>query len=324
MNNLKSLIVKPSISIIIPTLNEEKNIEKCLRSIFNQVYPKNRIEALIVDDDSIDRTVEIARKYPVRILRNGHKHGEIGKMIGFRAAKGEYCMYLDADIELRGKNWLKKIVKPLVENPNITGSFTKYYSKVNTSPIERYLNFDPLQRDQIYQFFSPSIEDTIKSKIGEYYICEYKIGNIPPAGLCLFRRKELLDIVENFEMFLELDFLVLLVKNGFNKFVFVPEAGLYHHHVTSLFELLRKRKYNLTKVYFSHVKNNLYTWIDWKNPLHLSKLVLWIIYANLFFPSLITGIYKSFKYRDWAGLYEPIVNLLVTDLLIISFLIHDK
>ena len=42
------------------------------------------------------------------------------------------------------------------------------------------------------------------------------------------------------------------------------------------------------------------------------------------FPSLITGIYKSFKYRDWAGLYEPIVNLLVTDLLVISLLFNPN
>lgn len=316
--------VWPKISIVIPTLNEEKDIKKCLESIFCQDYPRDKLEVLVVDDDSIDQTIKIVKKYPIRILRNGHKHGEIGKMIGLKAAKGEYFIYLDADVELRGQNWLKKMAQPLVENTHIIGSFTKYYSKINTPSIERYLNFDPLQRDSIYQFFSPSIDDTIKSKKGKYFICEYKIDKIPPAGLCLYRRKELLEFVKDFEMFLELDFLVILVRNGFNSFGFVPESGLYHHHVTSLFELLRKRKYNLTKVYFSHVQNNLYTWVDWSNPLHLLKLGLWVIYANLFFPSLITGIFKSFKYRDWAGLYEPIVNILVTDLLVISFLIHDK
>ena len=121
-------------------------------------------------------------------------------------------------------------------------------------------------------------------------------------------------------MFFELDFLKILVLNGLTDFAYVPQAVLYHHHVTSFSELLRKRRYNLTKVYRSHVKNGLYTWINWKNPFDIFKLGIWVIYANLFIPSLVTGIYKSIKYRDWAGLYEPIVNLIVTDTLLLTVL----
>ena len=52
---------QPLVSIIIPTKNSNKFLEKCLKSIRNQVY-KN-IEIIVVDNNSTDRTLETARKY---------------------------------------------------------------------------------------------------------------------------------------------------------------------------------------------------------------------------------------------------------------------
>ena len=97
----------PKISLVIPTINEERNIKNCLDSVFSQDYPKTKLEVIVVDDESTDGTLSIVRRYPVKILKNGFKHGEIGKMIGFRAAKGKYFMYLDADVELISKDFLR-------------------------------------------------------------------------------------------------------------------------------------------------------------------------------------------------------------------------
>lgn len=314
----------PTISIVIPTLNEESNIKQCLEAIFNQDYPKNKLEVIVVDDKSTDKTIEIAKKYPVKILVSGAKHAEVSKMIGFKKATGELAVYLDADIELRGEDWLKKMVKPLIENPNIIGSFTRYYTKKTDPSIERYLTFDSLQRDSIYQFFSPGAEDTIKEKRQGYFICEYNSNKIPPAGLCLYRINKVLKLVEDFNMFLELDFLVILVKNGFNTFAYIPDAGLYHHHAKSLIQLIKKRRYNLTKVYLTHVQNKLYTWFDLSNFRDIIRIIIWIIYANLIIPSILIGVYKSIKFKDIAGMYEPMANLLLTDYLLWLFLTDSR
>jgi glycosyltransferase involved in cell wall biosynthesis len=313
----------PLISIIIPTFNEEKNIDACLSSIFRQNYPKHLLEVIVVDDDSSDRTLKIAKQYPVKILKSGKRHGEISKMIGFKNARGRYVMYLDADNELVGNKWFEKMIKPLEEEENIIGVFTWEGSPQNATSIERYLSFDPLQRDSIYQFFSPSIDSTIKNRKQGYWTLSYNLGKIPPAGRCLYRREKIMPLISEFEMFLELDFLVLLVQKGFTEFAYSYESGLYHHHARNLGELLRKRRYNLTRVYFVHAKNKLYTWFNLKNPIDLIKLTIWIIWANLIIPSVIIGIYKTLKYRDFAGMYEPIFNLLVTDVLIIEA-IKDK
>lgn len=309
----------PTISVVIPTFNEEKNIGRCLESIFRQSYPHDKLEVIVVDDKSTDKTVEIARRFPVKVIVSGKKHGEISKMIGFKKATGEFAIYLDADVELIGKSWFQKMLKPFLNDQNIIGSFTRYYSDEHSSPVERYLNFDPLQRDSIYQFFSPSIKSTIVEEKEGYYICEYRENKIPPAGLCLYRKKVLLELVSGYEMFLDLDFLVVLVRDGFNKFAYVPKAGLYHHHASSLGELVRKRLYNLQRVYLAR-EERLYKWFNLKNPRDLAKIASWVIYANLVIPPFLIGIYKSLKYRDWVGLYEPVINLLVTDVLVISAL----
>lgn len=315
---------QPAISIIIPTFNEEAELDNCLSSIFRQQYPQEKLEVLVVDDDSTDKTIEIAKKYPVKILHNGFRHGEIGKMIGFKQATGEYAMYLDADNELVGKNWFEKMLRPLREDSSIIGSFTYEGAKQGDSAIDRYLSFDPLQRDSIYQWFSPSISDTVIEKRNGYYLCVYLKGRIPPAGRCLYRRKEVMRFFKSYEMFLELDFLVLLLNNGWNKFAYVSEAGLYHHHARNLHELIHKRVYNLKKVYFAHVSNKLYTWFNLTRPRDILKLFSWIIYANLIIPSITVGIYKTLKFRDLAGMYEPVVNFLITDALILSALLDKR
>lgn len=309
----------PKISIIIPTFNESKNIKNCLDSIFTQNYSLKELEVIVVDNNSTDDTAEIVKKFPIKLLKSDKRHGEISKMIGFKAAAGEYVVYIDADIELRGAGWIKRMIKPLEENKDIIGSFTRYYSKQSDPAIERYLTMDPLQRDGIYQFFSPSIKETVIEEKDEYSICQYNLTKIPPAGLCVYRRENLMPIISSYDMFLELDFLVLLVKNGLNMFAYVPSAGLFHHHVSTFGQLLRKRKYNLMNVYLLRDERQ-YKWFDLKDITSLCRIFVWVVYANLFIPSIVTGICKSLKYRDWAGMYEPIINILITDMFILFFL----
>ena len=61
-------IEDPLVSIIIPTYNSEKTLPLCLESIKRQTY-KN-IEVIVLDNFSIDRTVDIAKRY-VKVHKNG-------------------------------------------------------------------------------------------------------------------------------------------------------------------------------------------------------------------------------------------------------------
>ncbi len=94
---------RPKISVIVPAYNEERNLERCVLSVINADYPKNKIEIIIVDDGSTDRTYEIAkkleRKYPKIIKvykkKNSGKADSVNK--GIEKAAGEIIATLDAD-----------------------------------------------------------------------------------------------------------------------------------------------------------------------------------------------------------------------------------
>ena len=51
----------PKISLVIPTINEERNIKNCLDSVFSQDYPRSKLEVIVVDDESTDGTLAIVR-----------------------------------------------------------------------------------------------------------------------------------------------------------------------------------------------------------------------------------------------------------------------
>ncbi|MBU4299200.1 glycosyltransferase [Patescibacteria group bacterium] len=59
----------PLVSVVITTKNEEKNIENCLKSILNQTYPRDKIEIIVVDNNSSDRTKEIVQTFKQSTLK---------------------------------------------------------------------------------------------------------------------------------------------------------------------------------------------------------------------------------------------------------------
>lgn len=109
----------PYVSIIIPCLNEEKYIEKCLDSIINNDYPKDKLEILVVDGASNDRTKELVKNYStkhsfVKIFDNPKKFTPVSLNIGIKQAKGEVIARMDAHAFYE-KDYLSKCVKYLYE-----------------------------------------------------------------------------------------------------------------------------------------------------------------------------------------------------------------
>ena len=99
------------LSIIIPTLNEEKYLPRLLDSVKKQSY-KN-YEIIVADNNSRDKTVQAAKKYGCKVV-NGGNHPGISRNAGAKYAKGSILLFLDADsiIEQRFiKNSLEDIKK---------------------------------------------------------------------------------------------------------------------------------------------------------------------------------------------------------------------
>jgi len=124
MNQLEKL---PEISVIIPVYNEEKKLPLCLQSIRKQEYPQELLEILIIDDDSADNTVSIAREFGCKILRNGERSIERGKSIGLGNASNEFILFIDADNILPTKTWLKDLVLAYLSNQDCFGGESLYF-----------------------------------------------------------------------------------------------------------------------------------------------------------------------------------------------------
>jgi len=97
----------PIFSIIITTKNEERNIENCLLSIKLQDFPRELVEIIVVDNNSKDKTKEIAKKYTNKVYNFGPERSAQRNFGMLEKAGGEYLMYLDADM-LLSNNILKK------------------------------------------------------------------------------------------------------------------------------------------------------------------------------------------------------------------------
>jgi len=92
------------ISIVIPTFNEERNIDRCLSSIFENGYPK--IEVIVVDQGSTDKTAEIVQAKGARLVRMPRGPRKMylppsaSRNRGFEQSRGNIIYHLDADMEL--------------------------------------------------------------------------------------------------------------------------------------------------------------------------------------------------------------------------------
>ena len=107
------------ISIIIPCRNEERFISKCLDSIINNDYPKDKLEVLVIEGRSTDRTREIiedyANKYPfIKVLDNPKRIQTFATNIGIGTSNGEIIIRMDAHVEypkdfiFKSVHWLEK------------------------------------------------------------------------------------------------------------------------------------------------------------------------------------------------------------------------
>lgn len=85
------------VTVVVPTRNNERTIERCLQSVRSQSYQS--IELIVVDNFSNDRTVEIANRYADLVLSAGPERSA-QRNAGFAAGSGEWGIWVDSDIYL--------------------------------------------------------------------------------------------------------------------------------------------------------------------------------------------------------------------------------
>lgn len=92
----------PLVSVVITTKNSASTIADCLKSINEQNYPKEKIEIIVVDNNSSDETVAIARRFTDKIFFKGPERSA-QRNFGVQKSQGKYILYLDSDMSLSGE-----------------------------------------------------------------------------------------------------------------------------------------------------------------------------------------------------------------------------
>lgn len=107
------------IALYIPCFNAEKTIQDCLGAVFSQERPAD--DVLIVDDGSTDMTVELAKKYPVRIIRHAQNLGlAAARNNAIKHTDAEFIASLDSDCQ-PDKDWLRYLAKR-IKLSNVAGA----------------------------------------------------------------------------------------------------------------------------------------------------------------------------------------------------------
>ena len=111
-------MIKPQVSIIIPTYNEEEHVRECLESLLDGYVVQNA-EIIIADGGSTDDTKKIIRDFErghpraqVRLIDNPLKHQSFGLNAGIKAARGKIIVRIDAHARYP-KNYVERCVKLL-------------------------------------------------------------------------------------------------------------------------------------------------------------------------------------------------------------------
>lgn len=115
------------ISVVIAAYNEEENLPSCLQSLKDQDFQKDNFEIIVVDNNSTDKTAEIAKDFGARVLLETKQGNTFAAKAGMDSADGEIIAMMDADT-IADKNWLTEIAKAF-EDPKIVAATGMGYVK---------------------------------------------------------------------------------------------------------------------------------------------------------------------------------------------------
>lgn len=121
--------MSPTVSVVIPLYNKEKWIEKTLSSVLNQSFTD--WEAIIVDDGSTDRSVEVVEKFILKnpgnwvLIKNQNAGQCRTRNSGIARATGEYVAFLDAD-DIWSRNKMSDQVQVLRNNSDVSLVISPY------------------------------------------------------------------------------------------------------------------------------------------------------------------------------------------------------
>ncbi len=217
----------PSVTVVVPVRNCEKTIGKTLDALGKIDYPRDRLEVIVVDGISSDKTKDIVQQYPVRLLTQNAEGLNQARNAGLENSTGEIIAYTDGDCVVSPK-WLRKIVDNF-DDPEVgaVGGNVEGYKKDNLfaqyadNSVIRVMPFSSrrVTLDHLKPFlYAPGCN------------MAFRRSTLEKAGLFNPNIRYGFDEFETLER---------IIKSGY-KIVFDPEVLVQHQHRSSLREIMRQ------------------------------------------------------------------------------------
>src|SRR5690242_3518238 len=130
---------RPVLSIITPTLNAEKYLPFFFESLLKQTFPREKMEFIIADGGSKDKTLAIAKKYKAVVVKNPYVQAQPGVSVGMKHATGTLQMVLSGDNIFKDNDAIEKIVA-VFKDKQIFAAFPKHGSSRDDSLYSKYFN----------------------------------------------------------------------------------------------------------------------------------------------------------------------------------------
>lgn len=208
----------------MPVYNGELTLDNCIKSLLNLEYPEEKYEIIVVDGNSTDNTVEIAKKYPVKLLHEKAQRGDAARNLGIENASGEIVAFTDADCVV-DKEWLKQLVKHFKDKTpaGVGGEILAYNPK---TLVERYSDKSGILSQ--------------KSFLNSEFV-GLKMPFIATANAAY--KKEILNEIGLFDDSLltggDIDLAWRITSKGY-KIVYEPKALVFHKHRTTPYALFKQ------------------------------------------------------------------------------------
>lgn len=309
----------PFVSIITPTLNAHLVLEDCLKSIATQDYPPDKVELLVADGGSQDKTTELAEKYGAKIIENVLKTGEAGKAAALKSARGEFVIFIDSDNILPDKDWLKKMIQPILNHSEAVGSEPWGYTwRRQDGFIARYCALigvnDPLVHfignyDRLNLLTGKWTEIKHEEKnLGNYLLVKFnEKAGVPTIGAngTVFR-KSFLD--ENFkgDYLFDIDVVSKYLKEkGEVSFIKVKEGIIHTYCESSILKFARKQERRVRDFMYHRALGGRDDWVLSGTDKKVA-IFKFILYCVTVVPLLGQAVLGYSKKKDLAWFFHPL------------------
>lgn len=323
----------PRVSIIIATYNSDRTLPLVLTSIRKQTYPSDRIEVLVVDGGSTDKTIRIAKSFGFSILNNPNVVPAWAKYIGYRKAHGKYIMFLDSDEELVRRDSLERKVKAFKESSSVRAVTGSGYRNPGNYPfINEYVNEfgDPfsffiyrLSKDERFFIQSMKAHYRISAENKDHVVFSFThVSRLPIFELVAmgsvvdrkYLNKQFPEILKKPSLIPHLFYLI--VSRG-ALVAIIKNDPLLHYSAISWYGYLRKIRSRVVNNVFTSAKEGFRGRDEISNG-NVTKKYLFFPYAFTLVLPLMDALYLSITRRH-VGYLLHVPLTLYTGILILYY-----